>query len=257
MERYSVEPTGKAFFAACMNDIPQEEKPYILSGEAYYKGTSTYQIRPEALGASLTENHAQYESYDAFLSPCTVAMKLRNFIQYEERLKTECLLLFIMELTILKITAVNSANNDVLDAFKDGRLEPKDILDVSVCFSKSLPLWDIQHFRRQTVQAFASRIETAFQVSVCVAEYEKNRTHLEQVISVRNLIATEKETKAINALATILAVLQVAPLLFTLTLFLLDGGTIRTIYLLALLPSVVIVLTILLLMRKKKRKKRI
>ena len=170
-----------------MSRLPTEVAPYILSGELYSKGAS-HQLRPEALGSTLTKDYAQYENYDTFLSPCTVACVLEEFSEnYEELLQTEGLLLFILELVILKITAVNIANTAVLSAFqKDPKeLDTGVILQITECFSKSLPLWDIRHFRRQTAQAFACQIEEAFKVSGCVAEYEKNRMHLEQIISIR------------------------------------------------------------------------
>ena len=163
-------------------------------------------------------------------------------------------MIFILELVILKITAINTANNDIVSAYSDNYVSINEIHDIMEQFALSLPLWDIRHFRYFLAQDFANKIEKAFNVPRFIAEYEKNRVFLEQLINVRKLITSEKESKMIELFAIVLAMLQVAPILFSLVLYIMEGRPISIIQIMAFAVSCAVAFLIMWLLFKKKKK---
>ncbi|MCL1873533.1 MAG: hypothetical protein FWF85_05400 [Clostridiales bacterium] len=224
-EKYELEITGKAFTASCMTE-PQREKEkeyrYLLSGETRNNPNST--IKSKHVDSLINENHAQYEEYALFLSDyCALCiMKEFNENDYKSRLKIECLLLFIMELVILKITAINSANNAIVNEFKDSENDNCSLVkikEIAEKFVKSLPLWDTRNFKYFNAQTEANKIEDSFRVPDYFNNYEKNLEHFENIAKIRDTLATEKEAKSFGRLTiivSILALFQIVPLFFGL-----------------------------------------
>jgi len=251
---YGLESTGKAFYATCISDLPKEEAPYIIAGEAY-NNDADFRIMSNTIINSLNQNQAQYTHYEAYMSECGIIYLMKFDNEYSERLNTECIMVFILELVILKITAINAANNAIVSAFSKSDVSLNEIHNIMEQFALSLPLWDIRHFRYFLAQDFANKIENAFNVPRFIAEYEKNRVFLEQLVNVRNLIVSEKESRTIGIFAIILATLQVVPYLFSLVLYIMEGNTITLIQIIAFsISSVVSLLIIWLLFRRKKNR---
>ena len=226
VKNYGLESTGKAFYASCISDLPDKEAPYIMAGEAYH-ADADFRIMSNTIGDSLAQNQAQYTHYEAYMSECGIIYVVKDFdSEYSGRLNTECIMIFILELVILKITAINAANNEIVLAYSDNYVSINEIHDIMEQFALSLPLWDIRHFRYFLAQDFANKIEKAFNVPRFIAEYEKNRVFLEQLINVRKLIASEKESRMIELFATVLAMLQVAPHLYNMILYIMEGSPI-------------------------------
>jgi len=131
---------------------------------------------------------------------------------YEERLNIECIMIFIVELIVLKITAINTANETINKAYAKEEVSSKDILDILESFAESLPLWDTQQFRYFLAQEFANRVESSFKVSRYLADYERSRTQLEKIVNIRKLNTSEKETRVVTYFATILTIAQIIPI---------------------------------------------
>jgi len=251
---YGLESTGKAFYASCISDLPEKEAPYIIAGEAY-NADADFSIMSNTIADSLRQNQAQYTHYEAYMSECGIIYLMKFFDEeYSGRLNTECIMIFILELVILKITAINTANNEIVSAYSDNYVSINEIHDIMEQFALSLPLWDIRHFRYFLAQDFANKIEKAFNVPRFIAEYEKNRVFLEQLINVRKLITSEKESKMIELFAIVLAILQVAPILFSLVLYIMEGRPISFIQIMAFNVSCAVAFLIMWLLFKKKKK---
>jgi hypothetical protein len=183
----------------------------ILSAEAFHKD-SDYSIVSKVTEANLKENHAQYSHYDAYMSERGIIYVMKGFNEdYEDRLNIECIMIFIVELIVLKITAINTANETINKAHTKEEVSSKDILEILESFAESLPLWDTQQFRYFLAQEFANRVETTFKVSRYLTDYERSRTQLEQIVNIRNLNTSEKETRIVTYFAIILAVCQITP----------------------------------------------
>jgi hypothetical protein len=144
-------------------------------------------------------------------------------------------------------------NNEIVSAYSDNYVSINEIHNIMEQFALSLPLWDIRHFRYFLAQDFANKIEKAFNVPRFIAEYEKNRIFLEQLINVRKLIASEKESKIIQTFATVLAMLQVVPHLFNMVLYIMRGSAISLTQIMSLtISSAVAFLIMWLLFGRKK-----
>ena len=251
---YGLESTGKAFYASCISDLPDKEAPCILAGEAY-NADADFRIMSNTISDSLNQNQAQYTHYEAYMSECGIIYVMKDFdSEYSGRLNTECIMIFILELVILKITAINAANNEIISAFSDNYVSINEIHDIMEQFALSLPLWDIRHFRYFLAQDFANKIEKAFHVPRFIAEYEKNRIFLEQLINVRKLIASEKESKMIQTFAIILAMLQVVPHLYNMVLYVMKGSTISLTQITAFAMSSAVAFIIMWLFFGKKKR---
>ena len=253
---YGLESTGKAFYASCISDLPDKEAPYIIAGEAY-NADADFRIMSNTIGVSLDQNQAQYTHYEAYMSECGIIYLMKYFDrEYSGRLNTECIMIFILELVILKITAINTANNEIVSAYSDNFVSINEIHNIMEQFALSLPLWDIRHFRYFLAQDFANKIEKAFNVPRFIAEYEKNRVFLEQLINVRKLIESEKESKMIELFAIVLAMLQVAPILYNMVLYIMEGIPISLKQIMAFAVSSAVAFFIMwFLFRKRKNKK--
>ena len=253
IKQYKIEIIGKAFFSACLSEFPENEANYIISGEAY-NATTDFRINSKEITEHLSINHAQYTHYDAYMSDFGIMYIVKNFSEdYTARLNVECILIFIMELVILKITAINTVNNDVTVAFSKSEPAMDEILKISEKFALSMPLWDIDRFRYLIAQKFANKVSDSFKVSRYVEEYEKNQRFLEHIISIRNLISSERETKIIGVVATMLAVFEILPTLYTIALYIIEGNSISLSQILsASSTSIFIVLIMYLVFGKKK-----
>jgi len=253
---YGLESTGKAFYASCISDLPDKEAPYIMAGEAY-NADADFRIMSNTIADSLNQNQAQYTHYEAYMSECGIIYVMKDFDhEYAGRLNTECIMIFILELVILKITAINAANNEIVSAYSDNYVSINEIHNIMEQFALSLPLWDIRHFRYFLAQDFANKIEKAFNVPRFIAEYEKNRVFLEQLINVRKLIASEKESKIIQTFATVLAMLQVVPHLFNMVLYIMRGSAISLTQIMSLTISSAVAFLIMWLLFGRKKAQR-
>ena len=208
-----IEQAGRAFFASCVSELPDAvEARSILSAEAFHKD-SDYSIVSKVTEENLKENHAQYSHYDAYMSERGIIYVMKGFNEtYEDRLNIECIMIFIVELIVLKITAINTANETINKAYTKEEVTSKDILEILESFAESLPLWDTQQFRYFLAQEFANRVETAFKVSRYLTDYERSRTQLEQIVNIRKLNTSEKETRVVTYFATMLAIGQIIPI---------------------------------------------
>jgi len=256
MKKYGIKPTGKAFFTSCLLNFDKEDKEakYIIAGEAFNNDENHF-IQSEKINSLLDMNHKQYSSYDAYMSERGVTIILQeseknNF--YSERLKIECLTIFIMELVILKITAINAANNEIIESFSEKDESKINIQKINEQFSTALPLWDIRHFRYILAQEFANRVETAFNVTRFINEYEKNRKFLEQLINNKKMIISENEETVIRRFAIVLSILQAIPFLTKIIISIL-AKTIDVLQILALFASSTITLTVIFLLFRKSK----
>lgn len=254
IKNFGYESTGKAFYASCLSGLSKEEAPYIIAGEAY-NNDAEYHIISETVSKILNENHAQYSSYDSYISECGIAYVMKDFNEnYSERVQIECIMIFIMELVVLKITAISAVNNDIVSSFSNKNVSIDEIRNINEKFSLSLPLWDLRHFRYFLAQEFANRVENAFNVSQFINEYDKNRIFLEQLINTRKMVISENEAKALRIFATVISALQAIPLLFSIILYVLEGKEIGITQIIAFFTSSVIVLTLVFIIFKRRKK---
>jgi hypothetical protein len=254
IKQFGIEITGKAFFASCISELPEgEEAKYIIAAEAYNKEYD-FRIKSKEIDEYLGSNHAQYSHYDAYMSPFGIIYVVKDFAdEYAVRLGVECIMIFILELVILKITAINTVNNDVANALSKRDPSLKEILKISEKFALSMPLWGIDRFRYLNAQGFANRVADSFKVSEYVEEYDKNQQFLEHIVNIRSLISAEKETKVISIVATILAILQVVPLLYSVILYLVEGNSLLFSQIVSVVVmSSFIMLALYLVFRRKK-----
>jgi hypothetical protein len=278
---FGLETNGKAFFTSFMSKLPDDknETRCIIATEGFNEDNKIH-IVSSTIEKCLEENKALYSRTDEYMSERGVICVLTNSDfdkSYALRLDTECLSIFIIELVILKITAINMANKAVIDAYTQinesnikGEDGSKVILEILEGFAKTLPMWDRQHYNYFLAQEFAYTVETSFKVSSYLADYERNRTYLEQIINSRRLIisereqivnqrkleVSEKENKTITSFAIVLSTIQVLPLIYSIFLFLFNfkkeagGGQIYAFS--ATFFLTVIVSTIIWLIRKRK-----
>jgi len=244
-----LESTGKAFFASFMSSEFSNidlEALFILSAEAFYN-EKDYLIVSDTIKECLNKNHAQYSYYDAYMSERGIINVIKKFDKsYEERIKTECKMLFIMELVILKITAINIANEKVIE-YTNKDVSSKEILEILEVFAKSLPMWDIQHFRYFIAQEFANRVEYSFKVSRYLKDYKRNRTQLEQIINIRKLIDSERKTRILSIFGITLTFIQIIPLYF-ITLHRLNKNIFESNQILAIIITIVITIILVALL---------
>lgn len=256
-DKYGLVTAGKVYSASCVSALHDEVAPYLLAAEAYHED-GAMRIASDDITRMLQRNVAQYSAYDAYLSASSLLYVLHEYPEnFKDRLYIECIMVFIMELIVLQITAIGSANRITLEKLNAPQgITLQEILGLYELFAATMPLWDIRKFRYDIAQSFADKVAEAFKVDELMRVYENNRKLLEDVERIKSSISSEKESRILNAVATSLAVLQVIPLGYGIALYLLEGHPIERHQSLAILTTSSVILLSFVILRLAGRRRR-
>ncbi|WP_337100435.1 hypothetical protein [Paenibacillus sp. YIM B09110] len=255
-EAYGFVTMGKAYSASCVSKLVEPVAPYLLAAESYHEDAAMRIASPD-IERLLQQNVAQYSIYEAYLSPSSLLYVMHDYPEnFVDRLYVECLMVFIMELVVLQITAIGCVNKIIIEKLNAQKeISLQDILKLYELFAATMPLWDIRKFRYDIAQTFADKVSESFKVDVLMNTYEKNRKMLEDLERVKGSISSEKESKILNVVATSLAIIQVLPLGYAISLYLFEGNSVTLKQYFSLLSiSALILLPIGILRLRKLRK---
>ncbi|MDR1553585.1 MAG: hypothetical protein LBS69_09015 [Prevotellaceae bacterium] len=203
LEKFGLHVTSKAYYCVCTSGLDANEARNIIASEAYYPESQMF-INSKDVKQILDENIAQYTHYDCFASHCGTIYVMKEFAEtYPCRLYSECLIMFILEIIILKISAIQLANKQVIEQIESYKnIGQKDMRDIFEQFSKSIHLWDTQHFRYFISQTLANRIEQSFGLNSFLEQYDRNRKLLEQLNGISSIIVDKRKSIMLSLLAT-------------------------------------------------------
>ncbi len=90
-------------------------------------------------------------------------------------------------------------------------------------FSAAMTFWDTRNFRYRTAQALSDEVSSAFGVPRLMSTYMVNKGALEQLVSTHSARQAEVESRSIDRLLLLLAMIQAVPTLYSVWRGLLSG----------------------------------
>jgi len=197
-------PTDEHFLLAL---ICEPESPAKVSGRA--------------LTSIINDNIAQYDSADIFASDICIIEIPRQFnLNYEQRLNSQVLTLFIIELIQLQESAINKVCDDIntmisKKMYLSDQVALKQIQSVTEEYAKAMLLWDINNFRYRTAQNLANEFSRKFKMEQKFEVFFQYKHIMEQLTQVHSNRINISENKLLNSILLMLAFVQIVPVLYS------------------------------------------
>jgi gamma-glutamylcyclotransferase (GGCT)/AIG2-like uncharacterized protein YtfP len=177
------------------------------------------EITGRKLLEGIRENIAQYSSAEIFASDiCVLEIPRCSDLLYENRLKSQLLTLFILEIIQLQEAALKKVSRDVYAMIASKKYESdtvalEEIEKVTETYSAAMLLWDINNFKYRTAQALADAFSEKFRMNRRFEDFFKFKSLIEQLTSVHSNRIHIMEGNVLNAVLLILAFIQIVPIL--------------------------------------------
>ncbi|MEI6606605.1 MAG: gamma-glutamylcyclotransferase family protein [Verrucomicrobiota bacterium] len=222
---------------------------------------SQAEITGRKLLEGIRENIAQYSSAEIFASEiCVLEIPKWFDLLYENRLKSQLLTLFILEIIQLQEAALKKVSRDVYSMIASKKYESdtvamEEIEKVTETYSAAMMLWDINNFKYRTAQGLADGFSEKFKMSLRFEDFFKFKSLIEQLTSVHSNRIHIVKGNVLNAVLLILAFIQVVPIVNNIYHLIFAGRVTLTDFLTAL-SSIVSCFLIWLTFRFAKRSNR-
>jgi hypothetical protein len=189
--------------------ISSNEKPddvtsiYCMAREALDSETAT--PTSTVFKDQSTENIAQYDSSDIYCGKNVVLRIDKSVHSYDfPDTSKDLLLLFIVELVVMKDAAVSNANREITaEVEKKTALTLGRMGEMSHNFSKTMPLWNIDIFKYLGAQRLAVKVSDRFEIDQKFKLYRNNQSFLQDKVSIAKGIAQQKESSLLFWIALI------------------------------------------------------
>ena len=227
LRSHGLSPCGTARSALFLAREPEREDLLVslLAAEC----DSPTEIRGRALRQAAGRDLAQYGSARIRAAEtCLVEIPATFRDRWEERLPGEVLTLFVIELALLQDSALTRVNSRVLAALEAQRTSGVEdglrvIEELGTEFSAAMTFWDTRNFRYRTAQALSDEVSSTFGVPRLMSTYMVNKGALEQLVSTHSARQAEVESRSIDRLLLLLAMIQAVPTLYSVWRGLLSG----------------------------------
>ncbi|MEF9984706.1 MAG: hypothetical protein RR710_09230 [Oscillospiraceae bacterium] len=258
-EKYGLKKIGNSKCLVCLKNKPQSEQELcaMLASESYNSTQMDYKIKSNQFLTMCNTNIAQYDFYEAYASSSTVVYIVDKISKvFKDNLEYEIAMVFICELILFQNAAIARANDRIIKSLtSEVRISLKYIEELHVEFGKTIVFWNVNNFKYELPQILSDLIAESFQTPKLLEGYRRNQEHLEHLIDLRNSQSSEREGKVINAIAILLAVIQVIPLLIDAVHFTINSG-VNLVYPVSFSAmGFLVVLILFILARKRKAKK--
>ncbi len=258
-DNYGLARCGNMKNLLCLSAEPEDrmELLYYTAAEEYGTQDVDTMLKPNDM--LKLRDISQYESCDIYVNEPEVVAVLHDFSDdYRERAYYEALIQQIIEMMLLKITAVTRMNRRVVDELeKNGSPSISLIEELNTQFAQTIRFWDTDNFVYLSTRNLAAEISAAFKIDAVMQTYDRNQTFLEHLINIRSVQAEEKESKILNFLAIALTGLQCVPIIYQIAAYLLTGSiTLEQVFSTFItfgFTGVICLLLIILLKRGKRR----
>lgn len=217
LNRFGLECCGDAKCMVAMSNEPEdpEEMAYILAAEAYNSAHIDYRITNRDVLDWKEHNIAKYDYYDAYLSNCAIAFVMKDYPDdFAERLEIEATYLFVVELTVFQHSAVTRTNMRIVEELDCPHGTDLDFVqELYDEFGKTIRFWEWDNFKYPMAQCEADEIIRAFDTRKIMDTYNRNQSYLERLIELRSAHSNEAENRRLNAVAILLAYMQITTVL--------------------------------------------
>lgn len=209
----------KAMFSMGQYDPGEDYYKCLLGGTAYRSQYVDYRLSSRKISTDAERNIAVFDFYEAYVSSNILVFYLKSFSnRYQENICDEIEMLFICELALLQNSAIAKTNYQIIHQLSSPtKISLKTIEDMHTEFGKAIRFWNQSNFQYAPVQELFSEIQDAFGNPRQLKDYRNNQEYLEHIVSIKSSRSSERESKIINFIAIILAVIQIIPIILEWT----------------------------------------
>lgn len=162
-------------------------RQFVLYGESYFNRIGSRIISKDAKLESIT-NIAQYEFADIFCSGVGVIFEFSQNTpsnNYEVRLPTSILMIFIFEILALKLSSIKLLQNAITSEFDNSPKPSIDIIEQLIDnYGKYIVLFEY-NYKYHLAKCLSDKIDTKFRISEMRSEYQSNIDQLNKIVTIR------------------------------------------------------------------------
>ena len=187
---------------------------YLLSGETKVRKKDDFNIEASFF-ANNFKDLVNYDEFELFASDKAIISLSKVFKNnFVENIDTEIMPFYVIEFSILQNSAINRMNIEITKALKDnGRLTLKTSLKMIEEFGKTIVLWDKNIYKYYFDQKAADGLYLAFKTDKLWGEYQKNKSHLDQLTSIKNSISSKRESFILGAISFLFTLINLYELI--------------------------------------------
>ena len=177
---------------------------YYMANETNDSGLVETKIISEKYKKFSLDNVAVYDFSDIYVSE-SVVYQVINDKNTQNKLQYEGLLIFIVELLVMKLSAIYRTNNKVQKSLEeDEGINVKEYEKLSNEFANTLSIWQINIYRYKGAQTIADTISERFEIDKVRENYKDNDEMLQNIINTRNVKNAMKESNILFYVAILL-----------------------------------------------------
>ncbi|MBR2790696.1 MAG: hypothetical protein IKD70_08840, partial [Eggerthellaceae bacterium] len=212
---FGLHACGQGKCVLYLSDTPDDPRELadMLAGEAFDNYDREYGIDSPEITRMATDNRAQFNDYEVFLSNRAIAYITKDWRDdARERVADFADYLFIVILTLFQNTALAKVNMRVTKILEAGSdISPRTKLAIDREYGATIRFWEMQNFRYLSSQLEAAQVKEAFGNAELKETYREHQEYLEHLVSVKAAITEARNGMIINVVAIILAIIQLQP----------------------------------------------
>lgn len=187
---------------------------YLLSGETKVREKDVFNIESDFFTKNF-KDLVDYDEFELFASDKAIVSLSKVFKNsFVANIDSEIMPFYIIEFSILQNSAINRMNLEITNALKsDGKLTLKTSLKMIEEFGKTIVLWDKNIYKYYFDQKAADGLYLAFKTDKLWDEYKKNKSHLDQLTSIKNSISSKRESFILGALSFLFTLINLYELI--------------------------------------------
>lgn len=222
---YGIKIVGSPRFISFLPNLPnKKDMADFLAGE---KTPLDHDVTAKTL--SEPQNIGVYNSSEIYGSEKSLIIRQKNYLSnYMDRAQRQTLTYFICELLAFQDALINKTNLIIERIIQhkekyDCDFQVEQLEELIYESSKGLVLWNTRNFKYTTAKILAENISQCFGIKEMLEAQERNKQRIEQLLSIRVARINEHESKSINLLLVLLTILQVAPVIYSIIMSVIDG----------------------------------
>lgn len=203
-----------------LSETPSDrELAYLVAAEFYDHDDEAF-IESSEIDRILNADMSQYDFLKCYASPRSVVHIMRLFqSQFSERIYYEGLSIFIAELMMLNIAAIDRTNIRVKKVLISGAEPSFEIVkDINLEYAQTITLWNINIFKSFTAQTAAQKYYAAFEIEKLIEDYNRNQEVMEHIMDVKEFIHERTQDRILNIAAFVLTVIELCQFIFSIAL---------------------------------------
>lgn len=189
------------------------------------------------------DNVAVYDFSDIFVSESVIYQVLHD--EGEDKIQYEGLLIFIVEILVMKLSAIYRSNNQVTEALEKNKgISVKNYEILSNEFANTLSIWQVNIYRYKGAQTIADKIQERFDIDNVLKNYKQNDEFLQNIIDTRNVKNSITESKILFVVAILLFLKDFYAIVKNIYLFFYESQEFSASDVVSSLTSVAIILVV-------------